>query len=110
MAVAALTRTAAFAAVFDEELLAFTIIPRRKHRVYERPREVQPGEEFDTAAVADDLRNQVRRVAPDATYRYEAVEKYAGHTLIGVSRFGGAMVADDAYHVGIVRQSPETMG
>jgi hypothetical protein len=52
----------------------------------------------------------VRRVAPDATYRYEAVEKYAGHTLIGVSRFGGAMVADDAYHVGIVRQSPETMG
>ena len=133
LAEAALARATEFATVFDnEQVLAYTVIPEGNTEYTRAQGWVDSGGAFDTDAVVEELSSQVAALAPEAEYRYETVGKYAsagtisshirdlaaaveasmvfvgsenaGHMVVGVSSVGGAIVADDAYDVVIVRQ------
>jgi nucleotide-binding universal stress UspA family protein len=131
LASAALRRATEFASAFDEPVIAFSVVPTGSTEYTRERGWVEPGEPFDTDAVVDDLRAEVERLAPTAEYRYETVGKFtsagtistrvrsfaeevdasmvfvgsenAGHMVVGVSSVGGAIAAEDAYDVVIVR-------
>ena len=131
LAAAALDRATEFAAVFDERIVVFSVVPTGNTEYTRERGWVERGESFDTEAVVERLREQVRTLAPDAEYRYETVGKFtssgtissrvrefarevnastvfigsenAGHMVVGVSSVGGAIAAENAYDVVIVR-------
>ena len=69
--VTALERAREFADALDEEVLVVSVIPRR-NAAYARERGwLSAGEPFDMKTIVSALREQVRDIAPEATFEYE---------------------------------------
>lgn len=73
---AALRRAAAFAAAHDERLLVVSVLPTDDALAAEYG--LLEGEEYDPEAAARRLRDTVAELAPDAEFRAESVDAYAG--------------------------------
>ena len=130
LAEAALVRAAALDAVFEEGVVAVTIVPNG-NREYAREAGWIDDGEFELDAITERLEKQVAALAPDARYRYDVVGQYAsagtiskrvrevareedasmvvigsenaGHLTVSVSSVGGGIAADNAYDVLVVR-------
>lgn len=72
----ALSRARAFAEPTDERLVVVSVLPMDDDLAAEYG--LIEGGEYDPEAAAQRLREQVGRVAPDAEFRVESVDAYAG--------------------------------
>lgn len=131
LAEAALVRASEFGAVFEEDVLAVSVIPKGNAK-YARDRGwIDPNEEFDTRSVAATLHEQVIELCPSADFRHKVVDRYAptgsiakrvrrvalqedasmvfigsenaGRLVTSLSSVGGSIASDPAYDVVIVR-------
>ncbi|WP_435130120.1 universal stress protein [Halobaculum sp. D14] len=131
LAEAALVRAAEFGVVFEEDVLAVSVIPDGNVD-YARSRGwLGPDESFDRDAVVATLHSQVTDLCPSADFRHKFVDRYApagtiasrvrslaqsedasmvfvgsenaGHVVSTVSSVGRGVAADDSYDVVIVR-------
>jgi nucleotide-binding universal stress UspA family protein len=131
LADAALVRATEFAAVFDERVLALSVIPA-DNAEYARERGwLGPDEPFDLQHVVATLHEEVATLAPGADFRHEVVDRYAsagriattvrevaleveaaivfigsenaGRLVTRVSSVGGSIAAEESYDVVIVR-------
>ena len=131
LAEAALVRAAEFDTVFEEGVVAVSVVPDGNLGHAREVGWIDEGESFDSEAVVEDLREQVAALAPDAEFRYEVVGQHAsagtiakhvrrtarhvdasmvvigsenaGHLTVSVTSVGGSIASDDAYDVLIVR-------
>lgn len=74
LAEAALRRASAFGATLDEPVAAVTVVPERKR--YAREKGWIDDEPFDVDSIVDRLREQVRAIAPDATFEHERIREF----------------------------------
>jgi len=131
LAEAALVRATEFGIVFDEDVLAVTVIPRGNTE-YARERDwLGPSESFDMEAVVATVHGQVTDLCPSADFRHKTVDRYApagtiakrvrnvaqtvdasmvfigsdnaGHLVSTVSSVGQSIAIDHEYDVVIVR-------
>jgi nucleotide-binding universal stress UspA family protein len=131
LAEAALVRATEFAQVFDEPVLAITVI-REGNAEYAREQGwIGTAEEFEMDAIVARLEEQVTDLSPRAEFRTQVVDWYApngaiarrirrvardvdasmvflgsenaGHLVVGVSSVGRSVAADESYDVVIVR-------
>lgn len=131
LAEAALVRATEFETVFDEDVLAVSVIPKENHD-YARDRNwIDSDAAFDMESVVSTLHKQVTNLCPSADFRHKVVDRYApsgsiskclrkvareedasmvfigsenaGHLVTAVSSVGGAVATDSAYDVVIVR-------
>jgi nucleotide-binding universal stress UspA family protein len=128
LAEAALVRASQFGSLLDEPGVAVTAIPDGDTQFARR---VGVTDEPTVEAVADHLESRVRQIAPTATFRAEAVGKYApsgqiaktirraakdldasmvfigsenaGRIVRSLGSVGGSVATDEAYDVVIVR-------
>lgn len=136
LAEAALVRATEFGNVFDEDVLALSVIPKGNAR-YARERDwLDPEAEFDMGAIVSTLHEQVTDLCPSANFRHKAVDRYAtrgtisnrirkaakdenismifigsenaGRLVMAVSSVGGSVAADADYDVVIVRNRRPT--
>lgn len=132
LAMAALQRATEFSAVFDEPIVAVTVVPDGNTE-YARSRGwLEADEQFDDEEVHGYLRDAVASLAPTASVRIESVGRdapagtisnrvrkvarevdasmvfvgsdNAGHMVTSLSSVGGAVAADGSYDVVIVRE------
>jgi|GEM_PF-104657 len=131
LAEAALVRATEFASVFDEAVLAVSVIPEGNAEYARERGWLGSNEPFDTQAIVSALHTQVADLCPSADFRHLTVETHAspgtiatrvrqraeredvsmvfvgsdnaGHLVTEVSSVGSAVAADDAYDVVIVR-------
>ena len=131
LAEAALVRAAAFDAVFEEGVVAVSVVPSGDVDYAREAGWIGDDEAFDVGAITDRIEAQVAEIAPDARFRYDTVGQYAsagtiakhvrqaareedasmvvigsenaGHLTVSVSSVGGGIAADDAYDVLVVR-------
>ena len=130
---AALVRAAEFGVVFNEEVVAVTVVPK-DDAGYARERGwLGPGESFDLSTVTARVEDTVRDLCPDADFRLEVAGRYASSGAIGnklremaveerasmvfigsetagplvtsVSSVGSTVAAEDFYDVVIVRHA-----
>jgi nucleotide-binding universal stress UspA family protein len=131
LAETALRRAASFATVFDESVVAVSVIPEG-NADYARERGwLDEGEPFDVQAIVDHLGDRVAQVAPDAEFRAERVgrdapsgtisnrvrkaarqvgasmvfvgSENAGHVVTSLCTVGSGIATDADYDVVIVR-------
>ncbi|HMB50475.1 MAG TPA: universal stress protein [Natronoarchaeum rubrum] len=131
LAKAALVRATEFGIVFDEDVLAVSVIPEG-NADYARERGwIGADEAFDREAITARLHEQVTDLSPSADFGHEIVDRYApagtvanrlrdtarkeatsmafigsenaGHVVTTFGSVGGSVAADDAYDVVIVR-------
>ncbi|MBV0902689.1 universal stress protein [Haloarcula salina] len=131
LAEAALVRATEFGTVFEEGVLAVTVIPRGNAE-YARERDwLGSDESFDMEAVVGTVHEQVTDLCPSADFRHKVVDRYApagtiakrvrnvaetvdasmvfigsdnaGHLVSTVSSVGRSIAIDDQYDVVIVR-------
>jgi len=131
LAEAALVRAAEFAGVFDEDVVAVSVVPEG-NADYARERNwLDSGEPFDLQSVVATLHTQVTDLCPSVDFRHLTVGTHAspgtiatrvrrraeredvsmvfvgsdnaGHLVTEMSSVGGTIAADDAYDVVIVR-------
>src|SRR6056297_1158748 len=77
LAEAALVRATEFGSVFDEDVLAVSVIPNG-NRDYARERDwIEQDEEFDLESVVSTLHKQVTDLCPSADFRHKVVDRYA---------------------------------
>ncbi|USZ72586.1 universal stress protein [Natronosalvus halobius] len=136
LAEAALCKATRFAAVFDEPILAITVIPVG-NRAYAAERGwIDDEAAFDGDAIVQGLREQVETLCSDASFRIERVDRYApsgtiakrirriareesasmvcigsenaGRLVTSVSSVGSSVAADDTYDVLVVRRADQT--
>lgn len=135
---AALVRATEFGTVFDEDVLAASVIPSG-NASYARERGwITADEEFEMETAASRLRERVTTLCPSANFRYEEAGRHApagaiarllrrmardedapmvfvgsenaGRLVTGLSSVGKTVAADDAYDVVIVRhRSPSSL-
>ncbi|WP_436923718.1 universal stress protein [Halosimplex amylolyticum] len=74
LAEAALERATEFAALTDEEVVALAVVPLEERDFAVERGWIDEGERYDPDEVAAALEVQVKRVAPDATFRCERPE------------------------------------
>lgn len=131
LAEAALVRATEFGIVFEEDVLAVSVIPKNNTRYARERGWISSDEEFAKESVVSHLHEQVVKLAPSADFRHRVVDQYApsgaisgcirkvakqedasmvfigsenaGHMVVGVSSVGGPIAADEAYDVVIVR-------
>lgn len=131
LAEAALVRATEFGNVFDEDVLAVSVIPRERTSYAREHGWIEQDEEFDMASVVSTLHNQVTDLCPSADFRHKVVDRYApsgsiakrlrrvareedasmvflgsenaGHVVSAVGSVGSTVATDDAYDVVIVR-------
>lgn len=131
LAEAALVRATEFGVVFDEDVLAVSVIPQNNARYARERGWVDSDEEFDMESIVSHLHEQVVNLAPSADFRHAVVDQSApsgaiagcirdvakhedasmvfigsenaGHMVVGVSSVGGPVAADEAYDVVLVR-------
>jgi nucleotide-binding universal stress UspA family protein len=133
LAAAALARAGEFQDVFDQPVVAVTVIPRHDAEFAAE----RVGLDFEGVpepdAVASRLESQVHRITPEAEFQYEVVGKYApggkvanelrraarrldatmvfigsdnaGHLVNSLSSVGSSVAADASYDVVIVRHA-----
>lgn len=131
LAGAALVRATEFGAVFEEDVLAISVIPKG-NAAYARERDwLDPDAEFDFEPVLTTLHRQVTDLCPTANFRHKLVSRSAppgeiagtvrdvaraedasmvfigsenaGRLVTGISSVGGGIASDQAYDVVIVR-------
>ncbi|MFC3958168.1 universal stress protein [Halovivax cerinus] len=136
LAEAALVRATEFGTVFDEDVLAVSVVPNG-NADYARERGwIDPDEDFDREAVVSTLHRQVTDLCPSADFRHKLVDRYAptgsianrlravardedasmvfigsenaGHLVTAVSSVGGTVATDASYDVVIVRHRRPT--
>lgn len=131
LAEAALVRAAAFDAVFEEGVVAVSVVPNGDVEYARERGWIDDDEAFDRETVVERLATQVSDIAPNARFRHDTVGQYAssgtiakhvreiaraedaslvvigsenaGHLTVSVSSVGGNVAADDAYDVLVVR-------
>ncbi|MCU4718785.1 universal stress protein [Halapricum hydrolyticum] len=131
LAEAALIRAAEFAVVFDEPILAVTVIPQGNTRYARENGWIGPDEEWDEKVVASRLHERVTRLAPGADFEPKLVDRYptagtisnrvrrvakdvnasmvfvgsesAGQIVTSLSSVGSGIATDRSYDVVIVR-------
>lgn len=131
LAEAALVRAVEFGVVFDEQVLAVSVIPNGNTEYARERGWIGPDEAFDLESVVATLHTQVAELCPTADFQHEAVDPYtasgtissrlrsvardedasmvfigsenAGHLVTAVSSVGASVAADEAYDVVIVR-------
>jgi nucleotide-binding universal stress UspA family protein len=136
LAEAALVRATEFGVVFDEPVLTVTVIRDENTDDARTHGWLEPDEAFDLDVITDRLRDQVTALAPNATFRYQIVDRYAptgtvasrirrvareedasivflgsenaGHLVVGLSSVGRSVAADHAYDIVIVRHRRPT--
>lgn len=128
---AALVRATEFGTVFDEGVLALSVI-RTGDTEYAREHDwIGPTESFDMDEVVSSLHENVTNLCPSADFRHRAIDQFApaeaiasqlrkmarnedasmvfigsdnaGHLVTSVSSVGKSIAADEAYDVVIVR-------
>ncbi|WP_132057504.1 universal stress protein [Halorussus amylolyticus] len=133
---AALLRAAEFATVFDEDVLAVSVIPSG-NTDYARERGwIGPNEALDMESLVTDLHEGVTSLCPKAEFQYEIVDRYApsgtiakrvrniaknedarmvfvgsdnaGHFVSSMATVGQSIATDGAYDVVIVRHRSPT--
>lgn len=131
LAQAALVRATEFGVVFEEDVLAVSVIPRN-NAAYARAHDwIGRDEAFDLETVVATLHRQVAERCPGADFRHKVVGRHApagavadrvrrvatdedasmvfvgsadaGHMVVGISRVGRSIAADSSYDVVIVR-------
>jgi len=131
LAEAALVRATEFGSVFDEDVLAISVIPKGNNDYAREHGWIGQDEEFDLESVVSTLHEQVVNLCPSADFRHKVVDRYApsgsiskrlrkvareedasmvflgsenaGHLVSAVSSVGSSVAADEAYDVVIVR-------
>lgn len=131
LAEAALVRAGEFATVFDETVVAVSVIPKGDVQYAREHDWLGPEESYDPDAIVSTLHTQVVELCPSAEFRKEYVDRYApsgaisktvrriakaedasmvfigsenaGHVVTSVSSVGRGITSDDAYDVVIVR-------
>jgi len=131
LAETALVRATEFDTVFEEGVVAVSVIPDGNIQYARETGWIDDGESFDLDTVTERLREQVTTLAPDAEFRQDVVSQHAssgtiathvrraareedasivvlgsenaGHLTVSVTSVGGSIAADDAYDVLIVR-------
>lgn len=131
LAEAALVRATEFGNVFDQDVLAVSVIPKG-NREYARERGwIGQDDEFELDSVVSTLHEQVTELCPSADFRHIVVDRSApsgtiagrlrkiarnedtsmvvigsenaGHLVAAVGSVGGSVAADGSYDVVIVR-------
>jgi len=136
LAEAALVRATEFATVFDEPVVAATVIPSKNEDYASDHGWIDGDEGFDGRSVVASLNEQVTSLSPEATFRHEIVDRYApsgyianrirkmarnadasmvfigsenaGHLVTALSSVGANVAADESYDVVIVRNRSPT--
>ena len=131
LAEAALVRATEFGTVFDETVLAVTVIPEGNAEYAREHGWIGPDEPFDMQAVVSTVHEGVTDVCPSADFRHEVVGRYApsgsianrlrdlaeeedasmvfigsdnaGGIVAAVSSVGATVATHEAYDVVIVR-------
>jgi nucleotide-binding universal stress UspA family protein len=131
LAEAALVRATEFGTVFEEDVLAVSVIRKGNAKYAREHGWIGPNEEFDMETVVTTLHEQVTDLCPSSDFRHKVVDRYApsgsvskairkmaeredasmvfigsenaGHLVTGVSSVGESIASDDAYDVVIVR-------
>jgi len=131
LAEAALVRATEFGNVFDEDVLAVSIIKKGNTDYAREHGWIGQDEEFDMESIVSKLHIQVTDLCPSADFRHKIVGRYApsgsiakrlrkvareedasmvflgsenaGHIVSAVGSVGPTVAADDAYDVVIVR-------
>jgi nucleotide-binding universal stress UspA family protein len=131
LAEAALVRATEFGIVFEEAVLAVSVVPKGDTDYAREHGWIEQDETFDLESVVSRLHEQVTDLCPSANFRHKLVDKYApagsianelrtvaqkenasmvfigsenaGHLVTAVSSVGGTVAADDSYDVVIVR-------
>lgn len=131
LAEAALVRATEFGNVFEEDVLAVSVVPK-DNASYARERGwLTEDESFDLETVVSTLHTQVTDLCPSANFRHKLVDRYApsgsiakrlrrvardedasmvfigsenaGHLVSAVSSVGATVATDTSYDVVIVR-------
>jgi nucleotide-binding universal stress UspA family protein len=131
LAEAALVRAVAFGNVFDEIVLAVSVIPKRNAQYARERGWLEQDEEFEMESVISTLHEQVTDLCPSADFRHKLAGRYAsagsiakrlrkvarkedasmvfigsenaGRLVTAMSSVGSTVATDDAYDVVIVR-------
>jgi len=131
LAEAALVRATEFGTVFDEGVLAVSVIPDDNADYARAHGWIGADEAFDRETITARLRGQVTDLSPSADFRHKIVDRYApsgtvanrlrdiarsegtsmafigsenaGHMVTAFGSVGGSIAADGAYDVVIVR-------
>ena len=72
---AALKRAGEYAAAFDEDVVAVSVVSERQRYAREKGW-IGEGEEFDLESVVADLEEQVHEIVPDVEFDYERIREY----------------------------------
>lgn len=131
LAEAALVRATEFGSVFEENVLAVSVIPKGNAEYAREHDWLGRNEAFDLRSVVSTLHENVTDLTPSANFRHIVVDRYAppgsianrlrevakeedasmvfigsenaGHLVTSVSSVAGAVAADESYDVVIVR-------
>jgi nucleotide-binding universal stress UspA family protein len=131
LAEAALVRATEFGIVFEEDVLAVSVIPKGDARYAREHDWIEPDEDADLGTVVSRLHRQVTDLCPTANFRHRVVDKRApsgeiatqlrrlaeredasmvfigsenaGHLVTSLSSVGSSLAAEVAYDVVIVR-------
>ncbi|WP_080506085.1 universal stress protein [Halorubrum sp. BV1] len=136
LAEAALVRATEFGNVFNEDVLAVSVIPKGNTTYAREHGWIGPDEEFDLELVVSTLHEQVTDLCPSADFRHKVVDRYApsgsistrlrkvareenasmvflgsenaGHLVSALSSVGPTVATDEDYDVVIVRNRSPT--
>ena len=131
LAETALMHASRAAVLYEESVLAVTVIPNRNAKYARENGWIAADEPFDGETIRSRLREQVAAIAPDADFEHVVVDKYAssgtisgrirrlasqrntsaifigsknaGHSIIGTASVGGRVAFEDAYDIAIIR-------
>ncbi len=131
LAEAALVRAAEFGTVFEEDVLAVSVIPKADVEYAREHDWIEPNEDADVETVVSRLHQQVTDLCPTANFRHRVVGKRApsgeiskqlrktaeredasmvfigsenaGHLVTSISSVGSTVAAEESYDVVIVR-------
>lgn len=131
LAESALVRATEFGEVFEQTVLALSVIPKGNTDYASERGWIGQNEEFDMRSVVSTLHEQVTDLSPSADFRHKVVDRYApsgsiakrirrvareedasmvfigsdnaGSLVTSVSSVGATVTADETYDVVIVR-------
>jgi len=131
LAEAALVRATEFGNVFEQDVLAVSVVPEGDATYAREHGWLGPSANFDLESVVSTLHEQVTDLCPSSDFRHKTVDRYApagtiakrlrttaheedasmvfigsenaGHLVTAVSSVGGNVAADESYDVVIVR-------
>ncbi|AQL43382.1 universal stress protein [Halorientalis sp. IM1011] len=131
LAEAALVRATEFGIVFEEDVLAVSVIPKGNAEYAREHGWIESNEDASVESVVSRLHRQVTDLCPSANFRHRVVDKHAptgaiakelrkmaeredasmvfigsenaGHLVTSISSVGSSVAAEESYDVVIVR-------